>query len=143
MQQHCGRRFFGHLRRNSDGRVYRYYIDSGYHMGGSSICSNFQIPKDEIEGFAVSQLKQRLQNGWKEKIGDELRELVCQDSANSSKTELKTLERRLKANDEAIHNLTKAVEMGFDVAMAMQRLGTLKSERIELEDLEDKLTRKV
>jgi DNA invertase Pin-like site-specific DNA recombinase len=138
----CGRKFFGHLKRNSDGRVYRYYIDSGYHMGGSSICSNFQIPKEEIEGFAISQLKRKLQNGWKEKIGDELRELVCQDSAYNSKAEIKTLGRRLKANDEAIHNLTKAVEMGFDAAMAMQRLDALKSERIELEDLKNKLMRK-
>jgi DNA invertase Pin-like site-specific DNA recombinase len=141
--EHCGRKFFGHLKRNADGRVYRYYIDSGYHMGGSSICYNFQIPKEEIEGFAISQLKRKLQNGWKEKIGDELWELVCQESANSSKVELKTLGRRIKANDEAIHNLTKAVEMGFDATLAMQRLGALKAERVELEDLKDKLTRKV
>jgi len=140
--EHCGRKFYGHAKQNSGGKLYRYYIDSGYHMGGSSICFNFQIPKDDIEGFAISQLKQRLRNGWKEKIGDELRELVCQESANSSKVELKTLGRRLKANDEAVHNLTKAVEMGFDAVMAMQRLDALKVERIELEDLKDKFTRK-
>ncbi len=29
---------------------------------------------------------------------------------------------RLNANDEAVHNLTKAVEKGFDAALAMQRL---------------------
>jgi DNA invertase Pin-like site-specific DNA recombinase len=139
----CGRKFFGHLKRNADGRVYRYYIDSGYHMGGCSVCSNFQIPKDEIEGFAISQLKRKLQSGWRDQIGCELKKLVCQDSAYNSKTELRTLGRRLKANDEAIHNLTKAVEMGFDAAMAMQRLDALKAERIELEDLRDKLTRKV
>jgi hypothetical protein len=140
--EHCGRKFFGHLKRNSDGRTYRYYVDSGYHMGGSSICSNFQIPKEEIEGFAISQLKHRLQNGWKEKIGDELRELVCQESTHSNKAELETLGRRLKANDEAVHTLTKAVEMGFDAVMAMQRLDALKAERVELEDLRDKLARK-
>jgi DNA invertase Pin-like site-specific DNA recombinase len=140
---HCGRKFFGHLKRNSDGRIYRYYIDSGYHMGGSSICSNFQIPKDEIEGFAISQLKQRLQRGWREQIRCELQKLLCRESINGNKVELKTLERRLKANDEAIHNLTKAIEMGFDAARAMQRLQELKSERVELENLKDALARKV
>jgi DNA invertase Pin-like site-specific DNA recombinase len=139
----CGRKFFGHLKRNSDGRVYRYYIDSGYHMGGRSVCSNFQIPKEEIEGFAISQLKQRLQRGWREQIRRELQKLLCRESINGSKDELKTLERRIKANDEAVQNLTKAVEMGFDAAMAMQRLDALKTERVELEDLKDKLTRKL
>ena len=82
----CGRKFFGHLKRNSDGRVYRYYIDSGYHMGGSSICSNFQIPKEEIEGFAISQLKQRLERGWREEIRGELKKLASWDSASGGKT---------------------------------------------------------
>jgi DNA invertase Pin-like site-specific DNA recombinase len=138
----CGRKFYGHAKRNSGGKLYRYYVDSGYHMGGSSICSNFQIPKEEIEGFAISQLKRKLQSGWRDQIGCELKKLVRQESTNGSKVELKTLERRIKANDEAVHNLTKAVEMGFDAAMAMQRLGALKAERVELEDLKDKLSRK-
>ena len=94
-------------------------------------------------GGSSDNLKRKLQRGCREQIRCELHKLVCQDSAYNSKTELRTLGRRLRANDEAIHNLTKAVEMGFDAAVAMQRLQALKSERVELENLKDKLTRKV
>ncbi len=57
---HCGYRFQGDTDRRSK---IRRYIDSGYHMGGKSVCSCYMVPAEPLEGWIVDQIQDRILDG--------------------------------------------------------------------------------
>jgi DNA invertase Pin-like site-specific DNA recombinase/archaellum component FlaC len=54
---HCGYRFQGDTERRTKKRR---YVDGGYHMGGTSVCSDFHVPADALESWVLDRIQDRV-----------------------------------------------------------------------------------
>ncbi len=51
----------GRKKKNSQGKVYYYYVDAGYDT--HHVCKALHINRDELEGFVIEQIGKLLANG--------------------------------------------------------------------------------
>jgi len=110
----CGYRFVGDTDRRNK---IRRYIDSGYHMGGKSVCSCYMVPAEPLEGWVVDQIQKRILDGRARLFADrkdleaaiEQALLAGRGSQGNQTDEVARLERILAGRKEKVSLLVANV----------------------------------
>ncbi len=134
---HCGYRFQGDTDRRSK---IRRYMDSGYHMGGKSVCKCYLVPADPLESWITDEIRRRVFG--KEAIFADRADLeraieqalvAGRQAAGSSDREIKELEGKIAANKEKVRLLLAKVSPEL-MEMINETLGQIKKETSALEE---------
>ena len=137
---HCGYRFQGDTDRRSK---IRRYIDSGYHMGGTSVCRCYMVPADALEAWVVEEIQARLLDGRAALFGsrEELEMAIEQaliagrDDSPTKESEIPKLERKLAERKKKVEMLVSNVS-AENLRLLNEHLGRL---RQEIEAIEGEL----
>jgi len=119
----CGHCHFNFQGQNYGKKKVRYYVCGGYINKGNSVCSDFKINKNEIEGFVVREIRKRI-------LGSDLLGRLEEEMKN--RLQVASLDR-LDTVESFERQLT-------DVNIRIQRLLTLAENSVGLEgDIVEKL----
>ena len=129
----CGNHFHGQSRKNSSGRKYGYYVDSGFSTHGPEVCGRNLIRQDLVEDFVIKKIKklvldrinrQALERRIKEKLHAKL---------VNGRSSISELNSKLSDTKRKIQNLVDSVAGGMDYRLAKNSLETLDRERQKIE----------
>jgi DNA invertase Pin-like site-specific DNA recombinase len=137
----CGHRYHGHTVNGWKGSKHRYYVDGGFHMKGRYVCENFMIKSDDIESFALKEIKERLlllrRSGYLER---QLRKYVQEHLKKPDKRASKELETQRQDIDAKIARWMDLFEMGgVTVEEAHRRLEEPKAQKKLLQGETDRV----
>ncbi|MFN3484622.1 MAG: recombinase family protein, partial [Planctomycetota bacterium] len=111
---HCGYRFQGDTDRRSK---IRRYIDSGYHMGGKTVCRCYMVPADPLETWVIDEIKKRIFGpaalcASRAELEKALEQALAagQQAAPSSEREIRDLERKIAEKKEKVHLVVANVD---------------------------------
>ncbi len=127
--RHCGFHYVGYSR---DKKGLRYYADSGYINKGKSVCSWHVFRKDDLEGFVLRLIHERLLGG---QVVERLRDLIqayLDERGRSTGSEEQGLEREIQENAKKMNNLLALVEQGIQRETVLPRIRELEAERVRL-----------
>ncbi len=134
---HCGYRFQGDTDRRSK---VRRYLDSGYHMGGKTVCRCYLVPADPLESWMIDQIRKRIfGHGAIFADRDELEKAIEQalaagpQAASSTDREVKDLERKIVEKKEKVKLLVANVSPE-NLPLLNDALGQLRKETEALEN---------
>lgn len=137
---HCGYRFQGDTDRRSK---IRRYIDSGYHMGGTSVCRCYMVPADALEAWVIDEIQARILNGRAALFANraDLEKAIEQalvagrDQSPTKDAEIPALERKLVERKKKVEALVSNVSPE-NLPLLDEHLGRL---RQEIEAIEGEL----
>jgi DNA invertase Pin-like site-specific DNA recombinase len=134
---HCGYRFQGDTDRRS--RI-RRYMDSGYHMGGKTVCRCYLVPADPLETWMIDQIKTRIFGpgalfGSRAELEKALEQALAagQQAASNSDREIQDLERRIAEKKEKAKLLVANVSPE-NLAFLNEAVGELRKETEAMEN---------
>jgi hypothetical protein len=115
-------------------------MDSGYHMGGKTVCKCYLVPAEPLETWLTGEIRKRI-FGKEALFADraELEQAIEQalvagrQAAGSSDKEIKELEAKIAANKEKVRLLLSKVSPEY-MDMINETLGQLKKETAALEE---------
>lgn len=136
---HCGYRFVGDTDRRNK---IRRYMDSGYHMGGKSVCSCYMVPAVPLEGWVVDQIQERILDGRARLFADrkeleaaiEQALLVGRGGQATQTDEVARLERTLAGRKEKVSLLVANVSpdnmvlLNDHLSQARQEIAAIEAE---------------
>jgi hypothetical protein len=136
----CGYRFQGDTDRRSKTRR---YIDSGYHMGGTTICRCYMVPADALEGWVIDEIQDRILDGRAGLFAsrEELEKAIEQalrasrDDSPKKDSEIPALEQKLADRKKKIDLLLSTISAD-NLPLLDDHLGRL---RKEMEAIENEL----
>ncbi len=127
---HCKEMMVGYGGTSSTGKKYKYYACKSARK---KLCEKRPTQKEWIEAVVVSKCHDLLSDENIARLSREV-EAACQaDYDNSS---IKQLKAQIKATEEAIENLWRAIEAGQSVEMLTERITQCRAEK---EDYENRL----
>lgn len=124
----CGSAYVGHTSTNSRGYSTRYYCCGKKYR--THDCSSRNINADEIEAFAVQNLKTFLLGLNFEKMAQEIA-----DKVNSASVDLSAEKAELADVTAQLSNGTKAILKGIDYPELQTEMFKLRVRKSELEDI--------
>ncbi|MBX2991498.1 MAG: recombinase zinc beta ribbon domain-containing protein [Bacteroidetes bacterium] len=126
---HCGFNFSGHT---YSARKRHYYQDSGFINKGRSVCTSFLIPKERIENFVISSIKENLLSSGVEAQLRTVIERQLQKRHSGEDFSLRRIEAAIVNNEVQTRNLVDAIAQGIRVDTVLSRVKELETERKRL-----------
>jgi hypothetical protein len=127
---HCGFNYTGYTRGD---KGLRYYADSGFINKGKAVCEWHAIPKDHLEGFIITAIRDKLMDTAVPRKLEKLIDDYLDRKRNSRENaEQATLEKQLHLNQRKLQNLLDAVESGIGLDTVIPRIKEVEAENERL-----------
>lgn len=129
---HCGHNYQGFLKHHGEYKK-RYYTCGGYVSKGREVCTCFSVPAQDVEDFALNEIKTRLNSP---KVLDSIRSLVkamLHEQEKTGNKNLAPLEAGVQNTKRQIQNLVEAVKEGRSFPALLDELAALEEQKKRLE----------
>ena len=128
----CGFKYHGITKTvRSKGYKRGYYVDSGYHTKGRSVCGPFMITQDEIERRVMEAVRELVASkAFRDDVVAQLQQRMKAGSIVATGRELR---RRITINRQALAGLLSLIEAGTAVTEVKPRIEALEREKRALE----------
>lgn len=138
---HCHFNYQGYKHKKTG---HKYYVDGGFINKGKSVCSYHSVRQDRLEAFVLESIRETLlAPAMIEKIEDELRELL-NDQSSSLKEDRKTeVEGQIREIQNKVANLISLAENGTVLDSITDRIRQLEETKRKLEVERDKIQQTV
>lgn len=127
----CGTNFHGsrYHRKHVITRIYRC---GGYNMYGNNICTRWEVHADELEGFVIEYIHNRIDSpGWRAELREELLKVV-KAAENGAGDRMHELDKEIKELSLKIENWKKAIEKGIELDNAVNIINRYVFQREQL-----------
>jgi DNA invertase Pin-like site-specific DNA recombinase len=136
--KHCGFNFQGHTKKvhknNGNDRhnyTYQYYLDGGYQAKGNSVCRSHMIPKEEVEGYVVGLIAERISRPqFLQKLRDTIRKKLI--DRKPQKRQIDELEKSLLENQNSAEKFITLIRNGAELEEIHIELQRLQKERLSI-----------
>ncbi len=127
--QICGSRFHGQSRRNSSGKKYSYYVDSGFSTHGRGVCGRNLVRQDLVEDFVLKKITKLVLSKINLQTMERQVRARLHSRLEGKRLSISELDSKLAEINRKIQNLVDSVANGMDYRLTKDSLEALGRER--------------